>query len=245
MDPTAVARARAAALMAAKGLKSSSSAPVTTSPTGGRPPQNAHATSSFAVSTADNTPAIPSVPPRLSIADAESARRRKQLEDMSSTEHEQVEGQQWMKRVDINDYRNRYLVSKAETLDRLKAETGATVTARGKYYPDRLLATEQVPPLHVVVVAPTQAAVDQAVEQIHQLLQKRIVIGGEAKAAAVRFIFCHDVVECKLFPSIPSLPMIILSSTITFGFLCREIRFMRKRSFLGWRIPQPFLCAPN
>ena len=46
------------------------------------------------------------------------------------------------------------------------------MTTRGKYYPDKLLATEKDPPLFLHVTASTQEALDSAVKKINELMEQ-------------------------------------------------------------------------
>ncbi|CAG8495007.1 13170_t:CDS:10 [Funneliformis caledonium] len=74
--------------------------------------------------------------------------------------------------ITINDCKNRYLLTKGLTQQMIQKETGADVTTRGKYYPDKLLATEKDPPLFLHVTASTQEALDAAVSKINELMEQ-------------------------------------------------------------------------
>ncbi|CAI2176010.1 13451_t:CDS:10 [Funneliformis geosporum] len=74
--------------------------------------------------------------------------------------------------ITINDCKNRYLLTKGLTQQMIQKETGADVTTRGKYYPDKLLATEKDPPLFLHVTASTQEALDAAVNKINELMEQ-------------------------------------------------------------------------
>ncbi len=76
------------------------------------------------------------------------------------------------KNIEINDLRNRYLLTKGPTQDEIKNETGAVVTTRGRYYPDKSLATDKDPPLFLHVVAQTQESLDKGIAKIDDLLKK-------------------------------------------------------------------------
>ncbi|EAQ83911.1 hypothetical protein CHGG_10315 [Chaetomium globosum CBS 148.51] len=47
----------------------------------------------------------------------------------------------YIKDIEVNDLRNRYLLTKGSTQKMIKEETGADVTTRGNYYPDKNMAT--------------------------------------------------------------------------------------------------------
>ncbi|TPX57113.1 hypothetical protein PhCBS80983_g04077 [Powellomyces hirtus] len=72
--------------------------------------------------------------------------------------------------IPINDIKNRYLLTKGATQTMIKQDTGADVTTRGKYYPDKNLATEKEPPLYLHVSAATQKALDAAIAAIEELI---------------------------------------------------------------------------
>lgn len=63
----------------------------------------------------------------------------------------------------MNDVKNRYLVTKAATQQRIHEETGASLTTKGVWYPDRNLATADNPALFIHVEAQTQEMLDQYV----------------------------------------------------------------------------------
>ncbi|KAI9104852.1 hypothetical protein DFS34DRAFT_219157 [Phlyctochytrium arcticum] len=74
--------------------------------------------------------------------------------------------------VSINDVRNRYLLTKASTQAKIKEDTGADVTTRGKYYPDQSLATDRDPPLYLHVSATSQQALDDALQRIDDIIHQ-------------------------------------------------------------------------
>ncbi|KAL1968836.1 hypothetical protein VTN77DRAFT_1197 [Rasamsonia byssochlamydoides] len=61
----------------------------------------------------------------------------------------------YIKDIEVNDLRNRYLLTKGSTQKMIKEETGADVTTRGSYYPDKSLATPSNPPLYLHVTSTT------------------------------------------------------------------------------------------
>jgi len=56
----------------------------------------------------------------------------------------------------------------------IKDETGADVTTRGAYYPDKAMATPQNPPLYLHVTSTTKEGLDKAVEKINELMQQEL-----------------------------------------------------------------------
>ena len=72
--------------------------------------------------------------------------------------------------IDINDIRNRYLLTKSATQEQIGTETGATVVTKGVWYPDRAKATEKDPPLYLHITAPSQEALDRAVAKVNELM---------------------------------------------------------------------------
>jgi hypothetical protein len=74
--------------------------------------------------------------------------------------------------IEINDLRNKYLLTKKETQEKIYEDTGAKVTTKGKYYPDKSMATEKMPPLFLSVEANDQASLDKAVARIKELISQ-------------------------------------------------------------------------
>ncbi|GJJ10534.1 hypothetical protein Clacol_004761 [Clathrus columnatus] len=72
--------------------------------------------------------------------------------------------------IEINDVRNRYMLTKGSTQQQIHDETGAYITTKGVWYPDKSKATEKDPPLYLHVAASTQEVLDRAVEKIHELI---------------------------------------------------------------------------
>ncbi|KTW27035.1 hypothetical protein T552_02527 [Pneumocystis carinii B80] len=80
----------------------------------------------------------------------------------------------YVKDIEVNDLRNRYTLTKGSTQKMIKEETGADVTTRGKYYPDKGLATERDPPLYLHVTATTKAGLEAAVKKIEELMSHEL-----------------------------------------------------------------------
>ncbi|WFD34816.1 hypothetical protein MCUN1_001660 [Malassezia cuniculi] len=74
--------------------------------------------------------------------------------------------------IDINDHRNRYLLTKSQTQVHLRETTGARLFTRGTWYPDRSMIRNGEPPLYLHVVADTREALDNAVARINMLMSQ-------------------------------------------------------------------------
>ncbi|EMD34792.1 hypothetical protein CERSUDRAFT_86213 [Gelatoporia subvermispora B] len=72
--------------------------------------------------------------------------------------------------IDINDVRNRYLLTKGSTQQQIHEETGASVSTKGTWYPDRSKATEKDPPLYLHISATTQEILDRATDKVTELI---------------------------------------------------------------------------
>jgi hypothetical protein len=76
----------------------------------------------------------------------------------------------FFKNVEINDVKNRYMLTKASFLDKLQEETKAEIITRGKYYPNKSMATPKDPPLYLHVAAETQEILDKALQKIQEII---------------------------------------------------------------------------
>ncbi|KAK6517257.1 hypothetical protein TWF281_003919 [Arthrobotrys megalospora] len=80
----------------------------------------------------------------------------------------------YIKDIEVNDLRNRYTLTKGATQKMIKEETGADVTTRGAYYPDKAMATPQNPPLYLHITSTTKEGLDKAVEKIEELMKQEL-----------------------------------------------------------------------
>ncbi|KAF7586761.1 hypothetical protein BBP40_008354, partial [Aspergillus hancockii] len=102
----------------------------------------------------------------------------------------------YIKDIEINDLRNRYTLTKGSTqkmvitpvasadipgiirklasATAIKEETGADVTTRGNYYPDKSMATAANPPLYLHVTSTNKDGLDKAVALIDDLMKKEL-----------------------------------------------------------------------
>ena len=99
--------------------------------------------------------------------------------------------------IDINDLRNRYLLTKGSTQQQVRIdyafdsilfggscvtlrvssfrlkiheETGASVSTKGTWYPDRSKATDRDPPLYLHIAANTQEILQDAISKVRELI---------------------------------------------------------------------------
>lgn len=80
----------------------------------------------------------------------------------------------YIKDIEVNDLRNRYLLTKGSTQKMIKEETGADVTTRGSYYPDKSMATAANPPLYLHVTSTSKTGLDQAIAKIEELMKQEL-----------------------------------------------------------------------
>ncbi|KAF7289497.1 KH-domain-containing protein [Mycena chlorophos] len=72
--------------------------------------------------------------------------------------------------IDINDVRNRYMLTKATTQQEIKEKSGGNVSTKGTWYPDRTKATERDPPLYLHVTAKSAEILKKTVEVVHEYI---------------------------------------------------------------------------
>ncbi|KAH8919525.1 hypothetical protein BT69DRAFT_487501 [Atractiella rhizophila] len=77
---------------------------------------------------------------------------------------------EFVKDVEINDVRNRYMLTKGTTQSQIHKDTGATVTTKGNWYPDKSLATEGAPPLYLHITASTLEVLQMGVAKVEELI---------------------------------------------------------------------------
>lgn len=80
----------------------------------------------------------------------------------------------YIKDIEVNDLRNRYTLTKGSTQKMIKEETGADVTTRGEYYPDKSMATAASPPLYLHITSTTKDGLEQAVVKIEELMKQEL-----------------------------------------------------------------------
>lgn len=92
----------------------------------------------------------------------------------TSSGNEEVSKPLLVRTVNINDLRNKYLLTKPDTQEKISKETNTKVTTGGRYYPDSSLSTEANPPLHVRVEADNEEALEKALEKIDELINQEL-----------------------------------------------------------------------
>ncbi|OBT57469.1 hypothetical protein VE04_02255 [Pseudogymnoascus sp. 24MN13] len=80
----------------------------------------------------------------------------------------------YIRDIEVNDLRNRYTLTKGSTQKMIKEETGADITTRGEYYPDKSMATAAKPPLYLHVTSTSKVGLEQAVEKIEELMKQEL-----------------------------------------------------------------------
>ncbi|KAK3386964.1 hypothetical protein B0H63DRAFT_144121 [Podospora didyma] len=80
----------------------------------------------------------------------------------------------YIKDIEVNDLRNRYLLTKGATQKMIKDETGADVTTRGSYYPDKSMSTPTNPPLYLHITSTTKEGLDKAVAKIDEMMKQEL-----------------------------------------------------------------------
>ncbi|KAH8677491.1 hypothetical protein BX600DRAFT_449971 [Xylariales sp. PMI_506] len=80
----------------------------------------------------------------------------------------------YIKDIEVNDLRNRYLLTKGSTQKMIKEDTGADVTTRGSYYPDKSMATAANPPLYLHVTSTSKEGLDKAIAKIDELMKQEL-----------------------------------------------------------------------
>ncbi|PGH27493.1 hypothetical protein AJ80_00734 [Polytolypa hystricis UAMH7299] len=80
----------------------------------------------------------------------------------------------YIKDIEVNDLRNRYTLTKGSTQRMIKEETGADVTTRGSYLPDKTMATPTNPPLYLHVTSTSKEGLEKAIEKIEELMKQEL-----------------------------------------------------------------------
>ncbi|CAF9914287.1 hypothetical protein IMSHALPRED_001871 [Imshaugia aleurites] len=80
----------------------------------------------------------------------------------------------YIKDIEVNDLRNRYTLTKGSTQKMIKEDTGADVTTRGNYYPDKSMATAANPPLYLHITSTSKDGLEKAVEKVNELMKQEL-----------------------------------------------------------------------
>ncbi|KAI0443173.1 hypothetical protein F4803DRAFT_561829 [Xylaria telfairii] len=78
----------------------------------------------------------------------------------------------YIKDIEVNDLRNRYLLTKGST--QKMVNNVLDVTTRGEYYPDKSMATPTAPPLYLHVTSTSKAGLDAAVKKIEEMMKQEL-----------------------------------------------------------------------
>ncbi|KZF25735.1 hypothetical protein L228DRAFT_280955 [Xylona heveae TC161] len=80
----------------------------------------------------------------------------------------------YIRDIEVNDLRNRYTLTKGSTQKMIKDETGADVTTRGNYYPDKNMSTPANPPLYLHITSTTKEGLEKAIAKIEELMKQEL-----------------------------------------------------------------------
>ncbi|OXG80092.1 KH domain-containing protein [Cryptococcus neoformans A2-102-5] len=80
----------------------------------------------------------------------------------------------FVKDIEINDLRNRYVLTKGSTQKQIEEETGASITTKGVWVPDRSKMPPGEVPLYLHVVATSQSILDAAIGKINDLINQEL-----------------------------------------------------------------------
>ncbi|KAH8833178.1 hypothetical protein DL96DRAFT_1552187 [Flagelloscypha sp. PMI_526] len=72
--------------------------------------------------------------------------------------------------IDINEVRNRYMLTKGSTQEEIIQETGASISTKGTWFPDRSRATPDNPALYLHISATTKDSLQKAIDRINELI---------------------------------------------------------------------------
>ncbi|KAK0386550.1 hypothetical protein NLU13_6385 [Sarocladium strictum] len=110
-----------------------------------------------------------STPPPLSAAPAKGTGQAPNLNgEMYTSDGDYIQD------IEVNDLRNRYLLTKGSTQKMIKDETGADITTRGNYYPNKSMATAANPPLYLHVTSTSKEGLEKAVAKIKELIDQEL-----------------------------------------------------------------------
>ncbi|KAF4986718.1 hypothetical protein FDECE_15804, partial [Fusarium decemcellulare] len=76
--------------------------------------------------------------------------------------------------IEVNDLRNRYLLTKGSTQKMDIMLTVQDVTTRGNYYPNKSMATAASPPLYLHITSTSKQGLETAVAKIKELIQQEL-----------------------------------------------------------------------
>ncbi|RSH83373.1 uncharacterized protein EHS24_007053 [Apiotrichum porosum] len=80
----------------------------------------------------------------------------------------------FVKDIEINDLRNRYVLTKSGSQKQIQDETGASIETRGVWVPDRTRMPPGEMPLYLHIVAKSQIILDAAVAEVNKLIDQEL-----------------------------------------------------------------------
>ncbi|WVR04658.1 hypothetical protein IAU60_001669 [Kwoniella sp. DSM 27419] len=80
----------------------------------------------------------------------------------------------FVKDIEVNDLRNRYVLTKGSTQKQIEEETGASVVTKGIWVPDRTKMPPGESPLYLHIVATSQSILDAAVGKVNDLINQEL-----------------------------------------------------------------------
>ncbi|WVW78397.1 hypothetical protein I302_100351 [Kwoniella bestiolae CBS 10118] len=80
----------------------------------------------------------------------------------------------FVKDIEVNDLRNRYVLTKGSTQKQIEEETGASVVTKGVWVPDRTKMPPGEAPLYLHIVATSQSILDAAVSKVQDLIDQEL-----------------------------------------------------------------------
>lgn len=93
---------------------------------------------------------------------------------------------EYIRDIEINDLKNRYVLTKASTQKEIEEETGASVTTKGTWIHDRSKMLPDETPLYIHIVAKTATALQSAAEKVQALIDKELGPLLDARTMAAR-----------------------------------------------------------
>ncbi|SGY77157.1 BQ5605_C005g03569 [Microbotryum silenes-dioicae] len=81
---------------------------------------------------------------------------------------------EFVKDIEINDLRNRYLLTKEPTQQQILEETGASVVTRGSWFPDKSMASDKDPALYLHITADTAEKLDKGIAAVQALMDTEL-----------------------------------------------------------------------
>ncbi|WWC86855.1 uncharacterized protein L201_001734 [Kwoniella dendrophila CBS 6074] len=80
----------------------------------------------------------------------------------------------FVKDIEVNDLRNRYVLTKGSTQKQIEEETGASVVTKGVWVPDRSKMPVGESPLYLHIVATSQSILDAAISKVQELIDQEL-----------------------------------------------------------------------